>query len=77
MPPNAAHALENRPHHALQSFCLSCGAKHPHLTSRTTLTASLGRHAEELFPELANISVTTDARMLFTLGYKRSSISPT
>lgn len=49
----------------------------PLFTSRTTLTARLARHAEEAFPELANISVTTNAQMLSALGNKRCSFSPT
>lgn len=67
---NGSVAVVHDGHDAAAGAC----ADHP---SRTTLTASLARHAEEVFPELANISVTTDARMLSTLGYKRSSFSPT
>ncbi|GAA2451398.1 hypothetical protein GCM10010433_61780 [Streptomyces pulveraceus] len=49
----------------------------PHFTPRTTSTASLARSTEEQFPELAKISVTTEAWMLSAPGNKRFSLSPT
>ncbi|SCD31788.1 hypothetical protein GA0115234_100323 [Streptomyces sp. DvalAA-43] len=52
----------------------ACPALRRHFTSRTTLTASLARPAEEQFPELANTSVTTEARVFSEPGNKRLSL---